>query len=90
MTLYIVSRGVGLFLHCGKLSLLRLFIGHNFRIWRGHSFRNSQLVRHIPKHRGSRQYFICAVPKMMEQVERALHELDVPVTHVHMEHFNLA
>ncbi|MFM7427165.1 MAG: ATP-binding protein [Elainella sp.] len=42
MTLYIVSRGVRLFLHCGKLPRLRLFIGHNFRIWSGHSFRNSQ------------------------------------------------
>jgi 3-phenylpropionate/trans-cinnamate dioxygenase ferredoxin reductase subunit len=48
------------------------------------------LNRYIPKHRGSRQYFICAVPKMMDQVERALYELNVPVTHVHMEHFNLA
>ncbi|QYO67969.1 ferric reductase-like transmembrane domain-containing protein [Leptolyngbya sp. 7M] len=48
------------------------------------------LMRYIPKHRGSRQYFICAAPKMMNQVERALHNLDVPVTNVHMEHFNLA
>lgn len=48
------------------------------------------LERHIPQHRGSRQYFLCASPKMMDQVERALHQLDVPVTNVHMEHFNLA
>ncbi len=48
------------------------------------------LARYIPKHKGSRQYFICAAPKMMDQVERALHDLDVPVTNVHMEHFNLA
>jgi predicted ferric reductase len=48
------------------------------------------LDRYIPKRRGTRQYFICAAPKMMEQVERALHDLDVPVTNVHMEHFNLA
>jgi len=40
-------------------------------------------------HRGSRHYFICAVPKMMDQVERALHNLDMPVDHVHMEHYNL-
>lgn len=48
------------------------------------------LDRYIPKHRGTRQYFMCAAPKMMDQVERALHDLNVPVTHVHMEHFNLA
>lgn len=47
------------------------------------------LERYIPIHRGSRQYFICAAPVMMDQVEAALHELEVPVTHVHMEHFNL-
>lgn len=48
------------------------------------------LARYIPKHRGARQYFICAVPKMMDQVERDLNNLDVPVTNIHMEHFNLA
>lgn len=48
------------------------------------------LARYIPKYKATRQYFICATPKMMTQVERALHELDVPVTQVHMEHFNLA
>lgn len=47
------------------------------------------LERYIPIHRGTRNYFICAAPKMMDQVEAALHELEVPVTHVHMEHFNL-
>ena len=47
------------------------------------------LERYIPIHRGSRQYFICAAPVMMDQVEAALHKLQVPVTHVHMEHFNL-
>lgn len=48
------------------------------------------LARYIPLHRGSRHYFICAAPAMMDQVERALFDLDVPVTNVHMEHFNLA
>ncbi|BAZ09061.1 oxidoreductase FAD/NAD(P)-binding domain protein [Calothrix sp. NIES-4071] len=47
------------------------------------------LQRYIPKRRGTRQYFICAAPKMMEQVELALHKLDVPPTNIHMEHFNL-
>lgn len=60
--------------------------------WSGeHGYVDKALLgRHIPKFRGTRQYFICAAPKMMAQVERALHELNVPVDHVHMEHFNLA
>jgi predicted ferric reductase len=48
------------------------------------------LEKHIPRHRGSRHYFVCAAPVMMDAVERALFELEVPVTNVHMEHFNLA
>lgn len=47
------------------------------------------LSRYIPKRPATRNYFICAAPKMMDQVEQALHELGVPVTHVHMEHYNL-
>jgi predicted ferric reductase len=48
------------------------------------------LDRYIPKRRGTRHYFICASPKMMNQVEAALHDLGVPVTNVHLEHYNLA
>lgn len=47
------------------------------------------LAQYLPKHRGSRQYFICAAPKMMDSVETALHRLEVPVTNIHLEHFNL-
>lgn len=47
------------------------------------------LAKYIPTHRGSRQYFICAAPVMMDKVESDLHSLDAPVTNVHMEHFNL-
>ncbi|MCT7954055.1 ferredoxin reductase family protein [Laspinema palackyanum] len=47
------------------------------------------LEKYMPTHAGSRQYFICASPKMMDGVEAAFYELNVPVTHVHMEHFNL-
>jgi predicted ferric reductase len=50
----------------------------------------SLLEKHIPRHRGSRHYFVCAAPVMMAAVERGLFELEVPVTNVHMEHFNLA
>lgn len=48
------------------------------------------LEKYIPLHRGSRHYFVCAAPVMMDAVERALFELNVPVTNVHMEHFDLA
>ncbi len=47
------------------------------------------LEKYIPLRRGSRQYFICAAPVMMNAVETALHKLEVPVTNVHMEHFKL-
>ena len=47
------------------------------------------LEKYLPPHRGSRHYFICAVPAMMETVEAALYDLKVPPTHVHMEHYNL-
>lgn len=47
------------------------------------------LQRYIPKRPATRNYFICAVPKMMDQVEAALHDLGVPVTNVHIEHYNL-
>ena len=64
--------------------------GHNS--WAGETgyVDKSVLDRYIPLHRGSRHYFICAAPVMMEAVESALLELEVPITHVHMEHFNLA
>jgi predicted ferric reductase len=48
------------------------------------------LAKYIPRRRGSRHYFVCAAPVMMAAVERALFELEVPVTNVHMEHFDLA
>lgn len=48
------------------------------------------IARYIPKRRASQHYFICASSKMMDQVEQALHDLGVPVTNVHLEHYNLA
>jgi 3-phenylpropionate/trans-cinnamate dioxygenase ferredoxin reductase subunit len=59
--------------------------------WSGESgYVDKELLeRYIPKRPATRNYFICAVPKMMDQVEKALHELEVPVTNVHMEHYNL-
>ncbi|MBE9007710.1 ferric reductase-like transmembrane domain-containing protein [Fortiea sp. LEGE XX443] len=59
--------------------------------WSGESgyVDKERLKRYIPKRPATRNYFICAVPKMMDQVEKALHELEVPVTNIHMEHFDL-
>lgn len=47
------------------------------------------LKRYIPKRPATRNYFICANPKMMDAVEVALYELEVPVTNVHLEHYNI-
>ena len=60
--------------------------------WEGETgyVNKAVLEKHIPRHRGTRHYFVCAAPVMMDAVERALFELEVPVTNVHMEHFDLA
>ncbi|WP_204150279.1 ferric reductase-like transmembrane domain-containing protein [Leptolyngbya sp. CCY15150] len=65
---------------------------HGHEGWDGETGYINQdlLARYIPLHRGSRQYLICAAPVMMDAVETALFDLEVPITHVHMEHFNLA
>lgn len=76
-----------------KLDLTIIYVPrHPHEGWTGETGYIDQplLSRYIPLHRGSRQYFICAAPVMMDQVEAALFALEVPVTHVHMEHFNLA
>jgi predicted ferric reductase len=59
--------------------------------WSGETgYVNKELLaRYLPLHRGSRQYFICAAPVMMDAVEKALANLDVPIVNIHMEHFNL-
>jgi predicted ferric reductase len=65
---------------------------HGHEGWTGETGYVDQalLERYVPLHRGSRQYFLCAAPVMMDAAEQALFDLDVPVTNVHMEHFNLA
>jgi len=76
-----------------KLDLTIVYVPrHPHEGWTGETGYIDQplLARYIPLHRGSRQYFICAAPAMMEGVEAALFDLEVPVTNVHMEHFNLA
>lgn len=48
------------------------------------------LARHLPDERFARRYFICGPPPMMEAVEGALLERDVPRAHIHLEQFALA
>jgi 3-phenylpropionate/trans-cinnamate dioxygenase ferredoxin reductase subunit len=75
-----------------KLDLQIVFVlRHPHEGWTGESgyVDEALLERYIPHYRGSRQYFICASPRMMDAVEAGLHHLQVPPTHIHMEHFNL-
>ena len=76
-----------------KLNLQIIYVPrHGDENWTGETgyVDKDLLERYIPIHRGSRQYFICAAPVMMDAVEAGLLSLDVPVTNIHMEHFNLA
>ncbi|WP_028954229.1 ferredoxin reductase family protein [Synechocystis sp. PCC 7509] len=75
-----------------KLDLTIVYVLRNPpKDWSGETgYIDKQLLqRYLPKRPATRNYFICAVPKMMDQIELALHESGVPVTHVHLEHFNL-
>lgn len=77
----------------GSLDLEIVYVLRNVHDdWEGETgYVDRQLLeQYIPRHRGSRHYFICAAPVMMDAVEQALFELNVPPTNVHMEHFDLA
>lgn len=47
------------------------------------------LDRHLPADRKDRQYFVCGPEPMTQAVEGALSKLDIPVTRVHSELFDL-
>ncbi|WP_196601917.1 ferredoxin reductase family protein [Gloeocapsopsis dulcis] len=47
------------------------------------------LARHIPDDREGWRYFLCGSPRFLDEIEKALHELEVPPKYIHMEHFNL-
>jgi predicted ferric reductase len=45
--------------------------------------------RHLPVDYAASQYFVCGPPPMIQAVERVLHALGVPRSHVHSELFDL-
>jgi predicted ferric reductase len=45
--------------------------------------------RYLPEHYRRYQYFICGPPPMMDAMEKALPELDVPPQNVHSERFDM-
>ena len=47
------------------------------------------LERRLPKERFVRRFFVCGPPPMMDAVEAALLEHDVPRSHIHLEKFIL-
>jgi predicted ferric reductase len=47
------------------------------------------LQRVLPEKRAERQCFLCGPPVMMDAVQAALLQVGVPLTHIHVEHFNL-
>jgi predicted ferric reductase len=46
--------------------------------------------RLLPADRATRLYFVCGPLPMMRVVERALHQFHVPITHVHVEKYEMA
>jgi len=59
--------------------------------WTGERGRidGALLDRHLPEHRKSLQYFICAREEMVDSVERSLCALDVPAERIHSERFGM-
>lgn len=47
------------------------------------------LDRHLPEDRSSRHFFLCGPEAMTQAIERLLHGLGVPMSHVHSELFEL-
>lgn len=47
------------------------------------------LEKYLPDDRQRHEYFVCGPPPMMDAVGEALRTLGVPLTHVHMEQFQL-
>ena len=47
------------------------------------------LARVLPKEKITREFFVCGPPIMMDVVQQALLDLDVPLERIHTERFNL-
>lgn len=76
----------------GKLNLsLVHVISRPSDQWNGERGRidTALLDRHLPLERRSLQYFVCAGGEMLQAVEGALGELDIPADRVHSEHFGI-
>ena len=59
--------------------------------WRGERglVDEALLDRHLPTQRTRLEYFVCGPVPMIEVVERALYQLEIPQGHVHSELFDL-
>ena len=59
--------------------------------WQGETgFVTAELLkRNLPKERIKRELFVCGPPVMMDAVQQALLDLDVPLERIHTERFNL-
>jgi predicted ferric reductase len=59
--------------------------------WEGESgFVDADLLRrHLPRPLDGGEYFVCGPPAMLDAVDVALGELEVPARAIHMERFNL-
>lgn len=59
--------------------------------WGGErGFVNAEILgRYVPKDRKEVDYFICGPDPMMDAVEEALTELEVPLGQIHSERYNL-
>lgn len=59
--------------------------------WSGERGRVTRevLERHLPENRQSLEYFLCGPRPMIAAVERALHELGIPLARFHSELFDL-
>lgn len=59
--------------------------------WEGEiGYMNAEMLdRHLPPERSDFEYFICGPVPMIEAVEKALHELGVPMAKDHTELFDL-
>jgi predicted ferric reductase len=60
--------------------------------WDGETGRidTGLLDRHLPADRRPLHYFICGPEAMTRSVERSLHSLGIPLSHLHTELFDLA
>ena len=59
--------------------------------WTGESgfLNRGVLDRHLPDDPQRAEYFVCGPPGLMDAVDAALDDLDIPAAHVHAERFGM-